>query len=408
MDFIRMSHVGNAKSQHKINKSLIFNYLLRHGPSYKTQVAEALSISLPAISRVFKSLQDSGFIEEEGVRRSPNGRSVPYYRVAIKDGFIIGADLLKRKMAIKLLGANQEFIISDLVYDVSDITGGLERSISQAIKEQMKAGKIKSFNDLKAICVGSPGIVDAESGEIQNAVFHKELNHLNIKPSLEKLFNKPVLVNNVVKLSAIAEFKNIDNQQIKNLICIDLGFEIGVGIIINGHVFQGSDSIAGEIAFARTFYNETELRDTLYAKSHSFVWLCSEANKELGIASQYDDYSSKDENLKAVVMLLEKVKEGNKVAQRIIDDYVKRLAVLVNNLYVVLDPDVIFLSGDICILPYSQEHIINPLCEALAKISYFKPPDIRVSQYGSNSALIGACDNAFDTYIKMEFPYLMS
>lgn len=402
-----MSHVGNSKSQHKINESLIFNYLLRHGPSYKTQVAEALCISLPAISRVFDSLYAAGFIEEDGIRRSPNGRSVPYYRVAIKNGFIIGVDILKKKLAIKLLGADHDLRIKDLIYNPENIADCLKQSILNAVDEMIVEGKLKSLDDLKAVCIGSPGIVDVETGEIRNAVFHKELNHVNIKHPLESALKKPVLVDNVVKLSAFAEYRKIGEPKKKNILCIDLGFEIGVGIIIDGHVFRGMDCTAGEIGFARTEYDENEPVNTLYAKTHSFVWLCAKAEELLNIKSRYNDYSFKDENLRVVINLFEYARMGNETARSIIYEYVKKLAVFINNLYVVLDPDSIFLSGDICVVPGTQEYIIDPLREALSKISYFKPPEIRVSEYGTNSALIGACDNAFDTYIKTEFPYFL-
>ncbi len=402
-----MSHVGNSQSQHKINRSLIFNYLLRHGPSYKTQVAEALSISLPAISRVFDSLYAAGFIEEDGIRRSPNGRSVPYYRVAIKNGFIIGADLLKKKLAVRLLGADHYVRIQELMYNPSDIADGLQQSILSAVDTLIAEGRLKSLDDLKAVCIGSPGIVDSETGEIRNAVFHRELNHVNVKPALEAVLRKPILVDNVVKLSAFAEYRNIEETKKKNILCIDLGFEIGVGIIIDGHVFRGMDCTAGEIGFTRTGYDEDEPISTLYAKTHSFVWLCEKADQQLNIKSPYNDYSFKDESLKAVITLFEYAMNGNEVARSIILEYVKRLAVFINNLYVVLDPDTIFLSGDICVVPGTQEYIIDPLRDALSRISYFKPPEIRVSEYGTNSALIGACDNAFDTYIKTEFPYFL-
>jgi glucokinase len=403
-----MSHVGNSKSQHKINESLIFNYLLRHGPSYKTQVAEALCISLPAISRVFDSLYAAGFIEEDGIRRSPNGRSVPYYRVAIKNGFIIGVDILKKKLAIKLLGADHDLRIKDLIYNPENIADCLKQSILNAVDEMIVEGKLKSLDDLKAVCLGSPGIVDVETGEIRNAVFHKELNHVNVKPALEAVLKKPVLVDNVVKLSAFAEYRKIEEEQKKkNILCIDLGFEIGVGIIIDGRVFRGTDCTAGEIGFARTAYDEEKPLSTLYAKTHSFVWLCAKADELLDIKSPYDDYSSKDESLRAVIQLFEYAINGNKIARSIILEYVRKLAVFINNLYVVLDPDSIFLSGDICVIPGTKELIIDPLHEAISKISYFKPPEIRVSEYGTNSALIGACDIAFDTYIKTEFPYFL-
>lgn len=402
-----MSHVGNSQNQYKINKSLIFNYLLLHGPSYKSQISEALSISLPAISRVIDSLFFAGFIEEDGVRRSPNGRSVPYYRVAIKNGFIVGVDLLKKKLAIRLLSSVPYMRIQELIYDPSNIEDGLTRSILNAVNDMIGEGKLKSLEDLKAVCIGSPGVVDAETGEIRNAIFHKELNHINVKPKLEAMLKKPVLVDNVVKLSAFAEYRKIEETKKRNILCIDLGFEIGVGIIIDGHVFRGMDCTAGEIGFALTAYNENELINNLYAKTHSFVWLCAKAYEMLNIESPYNDYSFKDESLRAVIELFELAIKGNEAARSILLEYVKKLAVFINNLYVVLDPDSIFLSGDICVVPGTQEYIIDPLREALAKISYFKPPEIRVSEYGTNSALIGACDNAFDTYIKTEFPYFL-
>jgi|GEM_PF-1756640 len=408
MDFISLEQTGNAKNQNRINTSVLFNYVLRNGPTYKSQVAQELSISLPAVSRVFDALESAGFIEKSGVHKSSCGRPVEYYRASVRDGFVVGIDLLKQKLAIKPLAAGKEVVCSKISLRGKSVVADLQRQILSAAEVASRKGCIKDLAGLKAICIGSPGIVDYESGEIRTAVFHNELCGVNFKAAFEGVWDVPVIVDNVVNLSAFAEFRIFHKFPIGDLVCLDIGFEVGAGLVIEGRVYRGRHSMAGEIGFIRNSFGEGEGASEQYARSVSFIWLCEKASASLGIESRYDDYLRRDENMKTVIRLFALAAEaGHSEARAIVDAYLHRLAVIANSMQMVLDPDVVMLSGDICQIPAFKDAFLPRLNSYLEDIARFHPQPVVLSEYGTNSALIGACDHAFDTYIRKEFPYVM-
>ncbi len=408
MQYVKIAQGANAKYQNIINQSIIFNYLRLHGPLYKSQVAEALSISIPAITRALNSLEKGGFVEEIVEQKSKNGRTVSFYAASIKNGFVVGIDLLKNKLGIQMMGTNREVAIFDLLRNETAEPDKIARAARRTIAALVENGKLNSADDLKAICVGSPGIVDVGTGEIRTAIFHRELVGTLIMKSLETEFNKPVFVDNVVKLSVFAEYNKIQIPGLKNMFSIDIGFEVGIGLIIDGHVYRGQRFSAGEIGFMKDGYDETGETFPIYAESLSFIWLCKQLSGNAEEKAACENFSAREMNLEKLKNLFKRASENEPVSAAIVSTYLKKLAVLLSNLYVLVDVDAIVISGDICLMPGLDGFINGELQAYLSKTCRLVPPPLIRSEYGTNSTLIGACDSAFNLYMVKEFPYLMS
>jgi len=408
VQYVKIAQGANSKYQNIINQSLIFNYLRFHGPLYKSQVAEALSISIPAITRALRSLEKGGFVEEIVEQKSRNGRTVNFYAASIRNGFVVGIDLLKNKLGVQMMGANREVTIFDLLRDESAEPNTIAKAVGNTISALVEKGKLKSADDLKAICVGSPGIVDVETGEIRTAIFHRELVGTMIRKALEAEFQKPVFVDNVVKLSVFAEYNKIQHSGLKNMFSIDIGFEVGIGLIIDGHVYRGQRFSAGEIGFMRDGYDETGENFPIYAESLSFIWLCRQVSGNVEERAACENFSARETNLEKLKRLFGRASEGDRVSAAIVSAYLKKLAVLLSNIYVLVDVDAIVISGDICLMPGLDGFINGELRTYISNTCRLVPPPLIRSEYGTNSTLIGACDSAFNLYMVKEFPYLMS
>ena len=63
-----VARTADANLQNSINISIIFNYLRERGPSYRAQIARALNISLPAVSRAVENLIDHGYVVADGIK----------------------------------------------------------------------------------------------------------------------------------------------------------------------------------------------------------------------------------------------------------------------------------------------------------------------------------------------------
>jgi predicted NBD/HSP70 family sugar kinase len=407
MNYIEVAQGVNPKFQNKINQSVVFNYLRHTGPAHKSKIAEDLNLSIPAISRAVDSLVKREFLEEVDHQKSAAGRNVSFYRASVRHGFVIGVDLLKHAIVAQSLAFENEASYFSFEPDGTPIAEVLEREIGKIMQNLPAQEGSSPAKNLKAIGIGSPGIVDVGSGDIKTAVFHKEYEGVNLKKPLEKAFRKPVFVDNVVNLSAFAEFQNLKGKKIENLLCLDIGFEIGAGLVVGGKVFRGRHCTVGEVGFMASEFQADDEPKRIFAQSHSFIWLCAQAAERLGWQSSYEDYSKKDENLVIVHHLFEAANQGESKATGIVRAYLQKLALLIINIQLMMDPDEVVIGGDICLMPGIADFALPYLREQLKCISRFAPPILQFSGYGNQSALRGACDWAVETFFANEFPYVM-
>lgn len=100
--------------------------------------------------------------------------------------------------------------------------------------------------DFLGIGIGIPGLVDTQKGIVLGLANIPSFQHVELKTFLTDRFQKPVFVNNDANCFAIGVHKYGVGRPFKNLVGITLGTGIGGGIVINGHLYSGLFSAAGE------------------------------------------------------------------------------------------------------------------------------------------------------------------
>ena len=100
--------------------------------------------------------------------------------------------------------------------------------------------------DIVAGGIGSPGPLDVKSGVI---LFSANLNVKNypIGPELSAYLDRPVLVQNDVRVAGYAEFRLGAGRGYRDMIAAFVGTGIGGCIILGGEIVTGSTGNAGEI-----------------------------------------------------------------------------------------------------------------------------------------------------------------
>jgi len=100
--------------------------------------------------------------------------------------------------------------------------------------------------DVVAGGIGSPGPLDVKSGVI---LFSANLNVKNypIGPELSAYLNRPVLVQNDVRVAGYAEFRLGAGRGYRDIIAAFVGTGIGGCVILGGEIVTGSTGNAGEI-----------------------------------------------------------------------------------------------------------------------------------------------------------------
>lgn len=175
--------------------------------------------------------------------------------------------------------------------------------------------------DFVGIGIGIPGLVDSREGIVLGLKNIPSFQHVELKKFLTERFAKPVFVNNDANCFAIGVHKYGVGKPFKNLVGITLGTGVGGGIVINGQLYSGMYSAAGEWCSAP--YLE-----------HNYEYYCS------GKFFQ-NIYKSKPKALAKLALA------GDPVAIKAYEEFGHHLGELLKVILYSLAPEAIVLGGSI-------------------------------------------------------------
>lgn len=216
--------------------------------------------------------------------------------------------------------------------------------------------------EVAGIGLGIPGLIDIEKGI---SVFAGNLGWENI-PVLEEFkreFKKPVFMDNDVRVATLGEKYFGAGRGINNLICITLGTGIGSGIIIDGKMYRGHSSCAGEIGHI------TVVKDGLYCNCGNRGCLevyasapgISRRAREYIMAGHYTILDSMTGgNLSKITpkLISEAYDKGDKLAMRIMEETAEILAIGIANYIDIIDPEMVVIGGGVSL---AGERLFKPL-----------------------------------------------
>jgi N-acetylglucosamine repressor len=94
--------------------------------------------------------------------------------------------------------------------------------------------------------IGTPGLMDPQKGIVRTAV-NLDWFDLPLADLLREKFDMPIYIANDSQAAALAEYTFDNPRKLANLALIKAGRGIGAGIVLNGRLFYGDNSGAGEI-----------------------------------------------------------------------------------------------------------------------------------------------------------------
>ncbi|MBO9153463.1 ROK family protein [Chitinophaga sp. GCM10012297] len=222
------------------------------GKLSSTDLSERMGKSIPHVMKVIDTLIADGVIVESGFAPSSGGRRPVIY--APKPGAIYILSVAMDQMFTRITLMD---IDNKPVTPVREFELPLTNNPDAIVLLAEKMGEVirDSGIDREKIVgagIGMPGFVD-----FKNGVNYSFLNAGNktITEYLTGELNMPVYIDNDSSLIALAEFRFGAARQKKNAVVVNIGWGIGLGMILNGELFRGHDGFAGEFSHIPIFNN---------------------------------------------------------------------------------------------------------------------------------------------------------
>lgn len=287
----------------------------------------------------------------------------------IKYGLVDAKGNVSKKGAIPT-HHNKEVLINDLVEIVENF---------------------RQDETILGVGISAPGII--KNGFMLTAGSIKPLYGTHLKEEMEKKIQLPVSVENDGNAAAIAERWLGNAQDCDNYLCIVLGTGIGAGIVINGKIYAGQHGMAGEFGWM--------LIDQLPKVGNlEEVSLNQRGSVIMGLCRLYNaalkEIDPTAEDIFDAQVILAKKDQGDVLAQKIFEQYLDDLSVMLINLVGTFDPEKILIGGGIS----ANEEFMGELKERFLKnikrhesLNYLKEiavAEICAAKLKNNAGIIGA------------------
>jgi len=361
--------MGKVKRKNKIRRNLILRALLDNKSLSLTDLKNNTGISLPIVSSIVNTLQEQGYVVEvkDKVQKKA-GRPPSVYKLNGDAGYILGVDIGRVNTKIVVIDLAQNIVKSTISKSV-DINSTkmetIEKLISK-IKKVLENTKVE-WDKILGLGFSIPGIVQGPKGETRT---YFNFENKSLKEVLHNKLQKPVHIEHDAKAMALGEKWFGAARERDNVICINLGWGIGSGIIIDGKLYYGSDYFAGEFGHLQVepdgnlcYCGKKGCLET-YASGRALANIAREKIRN-GAETIIKQKAGDDLEVIDTKMIVEAVKEGDQFAFEILEEGAKYIGQALAQMINILNPELIIFGGQIA----TKSSIVNLVQSSTMKYS---------------------------------------
>jgi predicted NBD/HSP70 family sugar kinase len=369
---------STASVMRVMNERAVFERIRLLGPVSRPQLAVATGLSKPTISLALANLERCGLVRHVGHRTGSAGRAALLYEVRPDAGWAVGVDVGRSWLRVALANLTGEIVLRRQERSQSSRAQKLVAQIGDVVaKVAVEAGL--SPEAVTYTAIGSPGVVD-RGGAMQLAPNLSGWSGPGVLDALHARLGPSLAVENDINLAALGEQAHGLCKGISNFVFVSVGTGIGMGIVIDGHLYAGARGAAGEIGFL-PLGSEAGVESSV-RRSHGSLESVASADaivataRRLGMRGRL---TAKD--------VFERARQRDEKALAVVRVEAEHLARAVAAINAVLDPELVVLGGGI---GHNGDLLIGPMERHLRKLSSWPPPPLMVSALGDEAVLLGA------------------
>jgi ROK family protein len=372
-------------------KKNIICYYINNGDDTLADLGKELNFSVPTVTKMVGELIEDGIVMDFGKMETPGGRRPNIYGLNQSSGYFIGVDISQKRVHIGLINFKGDLIDEqmDISFEEAHPHERFERLCE--IIEDFMSHTVVPKDKILSIGINISGRVNPQTGHSYSFFYFDERPITEI---FEEKLGIDVSIDNDSRAMAYGEYIKGRVQAEKNIIYVNVGWGLGLGIIVNGQLYYGKSGFSGEFGHITAFENEilchcgkkgcleTEASGSaLYRK-----FLEKLHNGQSSLLTQQKENEDEitlndiiDVALQEDILAIELIEEvGNTLG--------KHVAGLIN----LFNPELVIIGGT---LANAGDYLILPLRSAIKKYSLNlvnKDSSIKVSKLGDKAGLLGA------------------
>lgn len=411
VDYKNSPYSGVQLKQY-VRKINILEFLNRNGGMTVPEISRKTHTSSPTTGKLIEELMLDGLVNNSGqISASTGGGPRPQlYTINPESRYILGIDVGRHNTRMGILNFGNQIITDIESYEIhlEDPEGTVNEIVDHA--NAMIESATIDRQKLLGIGIALPGLVNSESGRSYS---YFDFEDTTIRTVFEQKFSKPVVVENDARAMTLGEWRYGLAQDRSNVLNLNIGWGVGVGMILNGKLYPGGSGFAGELGHIRIAQNgllchcgkrgclETVASGTALAR------LAKEGIKT-GNLSILNKMVNDDLDAIEAGIVIQAANDGDEYAIEILGEIGSHLGEGIAVLIHLFNPEMIILGGRIS---KADKYIIDPIKQALNKFTIEQIREntkIVVSELQEHAGVMGAAalilESLFDNSNIMSIP----
>ena len=369
----------NAAHVRRLNLERVLAAAIAHdGEFTRAELINDTGLSAPTVGSLASALIRVGLLNELGTGPSRGGRRPARMQFNARYGFVAGIDIGPTRTRLGLADLRGQLVARRIVCTPNDVDPPtLLARLADEVRALVTEAEL-SPDRLLAVGVGAPGAVDRRRGMVVALAPNlKGWSEVPVETILRSALAVPVVVENDVNLAVLGEHWKGAARGHDTCVFLNFGTGIGAGIMVNGHLYHGHHSLAGEIGL---MCMGPQYVDTDFGSRG-----CLETLSGLGaLKAQWhrDAADSPD----WVADLFRAAANGDASARQIVDDAGTILGIAAANVCSVLDPSLVVLGGSLVV---QGDALVDRVRRIIGRVIP-TPPPVVVSDLEKDAPLWGS------------------
>lgn len=397
--------ISDINDKQSVYKHKLIKHLFNLGASSVSTLCEIMDMSTPSVLKLLTALIDEGWIEKKGYGISIGGRKPDLYCLKDKKIQILCIDIELFHTKIAIIDNNYNFVLDvrTILLPISKSRIDFFNILNTHIQDILKSAHIDN-QQLIGCSVGMPGLIDAEKGE-NYSYFLSNGENISLTAAFEKMLNLPVVIQNDVNGSSMAEFMHGMAKGKQNVLVLLMDWGVGLGIIMDGKLRQGTCGFSGELGHISFVENGA----LCYCGKHGCLETIASGNalsemaKEgilSGKNSMLNNLSNEELERIEPAVIIKAANKGDQYAIQLLSNVGTNMGKGISMLIQLFNPELIILSGKIA---EAKQYITLPMQQAInmyCMTQIREKTTIVSSELGENSRLLGYTASGIDQFLE--------